>query len=323
MDLSKLCSCLDNSAQIDGVINKTEQVNSEIKSRNQINSDFSGFTRVFVKYTAGYSDNIDVVVDDQNKSISATIKEIQFDSADDFPEIGSDRLIYIDKSQDTPYRFDTATGTYKSIGKDLTAEFNALDKKIDDVAKQAIKDIIVNEESSVAEENEERISRINIAIQQDAQNNLLYYLMVNGRQAGEINVPKDQFLKSASYDPDSNELIFVWETTAGENTTRIDMSDLVDAYTAGDGLQIEDNKFSIKVDPTSSGMLTVSENGIKLTLEPATKKTFGVVRAWVEDDYICISTEEYVPFVNTKIDKTLYIEGSYNAIQQGNTLIIN
>lgn len=54
---------------------------------------------------------------------------------------------------------------------------------------------------------------------------------------GEIDIPKDQFLKSASYNPANHKLRFVFETTTGETTTDIDMSDLVDTYT-GDGTTI-------------------------------------------------------------------------------------
>ena len=115
----------------------------------------------------------------------------------------------------------------------------------------------------------------------------------------------------------------MWETTTGEQTTTIDISDLIDVYTAGDGLELNNNIFSIKVDPNSSGMLTVSENGINLQLEPATEKTFGTVRAWIEDDYIHISTEPWVAFVNVKTDSTVIIQGSQDVVQEQNTLVIN
>lgn len=54
---------------------------------------------------------------------------------------------------------------------------------------------------------------------------------------GEINIPKDQFLKSATYNSDNHKLTFVFQTTTGESTTEIDMSDLVDTYT-GDGTTV-------------------------------------------------------------------------------------
>lgn len=323
MDLSKLCSCLNNTAQIDGTINEISQINSEMQSEQQIQSEMTGLIEVAVAYTGLSSDSIEVTVDSAKKTISATIKEIQFDSVEDFPEVGSENLIYVDKTQNMPYRFDKETGEYKSLGKDLTDEFKALEKEIEGVSKNSVNDIIVNNKSSVKIVDEKKQSEISIKIEQDTENNLLYYLSVNGERAGEINIPKDQFLKSVEYDPETDTLVFTWVTETGEQTTRIDMSDLVDVYSAGNGLELKDKIFSIKVDPTSSGMLTVSEDGIKLELEPATEKTFGVVRAWIEDGYLCISTNEWVAFTNTQTNGTLFVQGSKEAVQQGNTLIIN
>lgn len=301
MDLKNVCFCLNNTGQI--------------------KSNLDGVAIILVKYTSIPSDNIDINIDNEEKTISATIKEIQFDSAENFPEVGSERLIYVDKAQNMPYRWDSETKSYKSLGKDLSDEFKALEKKIDDISKETIKDIVVNNETSV---NEEKIANINIQLQKDQSNSLLYYLIVNDKTAGEINIPKDQFLKSVTYNSDTHIITFVWETTTGEQTTTINISDLIDVYVAGNGLELQDNVFSIKVDPNSSGMLTVSEEGIKLELEPATEKTFGLVRAWIDEyGYLCISTEEWVAFENTQIDNSLYIQGSMDIQQQDGSLIIN
>ena len=132
MDLKNMCVCLNNTGQI--------------------KSNLDGVAIVFVEYTSTPSDNININIDNEEKTISATIKEIQFDSAENFPEIGSDRLIYVDKSQNMPYRWDSETKSYKSLGKDLSDEFEALEKKIDDISKETIKDIKVNNETSVGED---------------------------------------------------------------------------------------------------------------------------------------------------------------------------
>jgi hypothetical protein len=237
-----------------------------MQSEQQIQSEMTGLIEVAVAYTGLSSDSIEVTVDSAKKTISATIKEIQFDSVEDFPEVGSENLIYVDKTQNTPYRFDKETGEYKSLGKDLTDEFKALEKEIEGVSKNSINDIIVNNKSSVKIVDEKKQSEISIKIEQDTENNLLYYLSVNGERAGEINIPKDQFLKSVEYDSETDTLIFTWVTETGEQTTRIDMSDLVDVYSAGDGIKLKDNQFGIKLDDTSSNALTVSENGLKLDL---------------------------------------------------------
>ena len=48
----------------------------------------------------------------------------------------------------------------------------------------------------------------------------------------------------------------------------------------------------------------------QLKLEPATEKTFGTVRVWEEDGYICLSTEPWVAFKNVQAEKVLTIQGS-------------
>lgn len=94
---------------------------------------------------------------------------------------------------------------------------------------------------------------------------LIYTLKVDGQAAGVINIPKDQFLKSADYDSTSHKITLVFETTDGEKTTEIDLTDLIDVYTAGNGLQKSNNDFSIKIDPATESYLTVTPAGLKVS----------------------------------------------------------
>jgi hypothetical protein len=89
--------------------------------------------------------------------------------------------------------------------------------------------------------------------------------MVDSTNAGEISIPKDRFLKQAYYDPQKKSLIFIFVTEDREQTVPVDISDLVDTYTAGNGLSLANNKFSITIDSTSDSYLTVGANGIKLS----------------------------------------------------------
>ena len=77
MDLSKVCSCLNNEAQIDGTINDTGQIDSALSMTRQIKSDFGGLRQVMVAYRGIYTANISVTVDNTNKTISADL--IPFD----------------------------------------------------------------------------------------------------------------------------------------------------------------------------------------------------------------------------------------------------
>lgn len=75
---------------------------------------------------------------------------------------------------------------------------------------------------------------------------------------------KDGMLDDVSYDADSNTLTFTWNTEAGPKTDTVVLSDIIEPYTAGDGLDLEGNEFSVKIDASSEAFLSVGENGVKL-----------------------------------------------------------
>ena len=67
---------------------------------------------------------------------------------------------------------------------------------------------------------------------------LTYTLTVNGKNAGTINIPS--FVDDVAYDESTKELVFKY----GENYIRVNVSDLVDTYTAGDGISISGNQIT-------------------------------------------------------------------------------
>ena len=103
-----------------------------------------------------------------------------------------------------------------------------------------------------------------VTIEKDSTNDLQYHLMVDGEKSGEINIPKDQFLSNVVYSSATKVITFTFETTTGTTTTEVNVADLVDTYTAGDGLTLVDNKFSVKKDATSQAYIEVSANGVKV-----------------------------------------------------------
>lgn len=100
---------------------------------------------------------------------------------------------------------------------------------------------------------------------QDQQNSLHYTLMVDSVNVGEISIPKDRFLKEVVYDADTTSLVFTFVAEDGDSVVRVNIGDLVDVYTAGNGLQLAaSNKFNVVIDSTSDSYLTVGPNGVKL-----------------------------------------------------------
>lgn len=133
----------------------------------------------------------------------------------------------------------------------IAAEQNLQEQIDDNVAKDAEQDA----------ELAKKIETVELVKEADLQ----YTLYVDGEAAGTVVIPEDQFLKSVDYDQTTQILTFVFDTGAGEATTKINVSDLVDLYYAGHGLSLSNtNVFEVVIDSTSESFLTVSANGIKL-----------------------------------------------------------
>lgn len=163
-------------------------------------------------------------------------------------------------AMDTAYKAaDTATNTKldNEITRAKAAEKTNADAIVVEADRNDAQDTLISNLQS------SKVSTVNLV--QDPDNELHYTLMVDSTNAGEISIPKDRFLKQAYYDPQNKSLIFIFVTEDGEQTVPVDISDLVDTYTAGNGLSLANNKFSITIDSTSDSYLTVGANGIKLS----------------------------------------------------------
>ena len=91
---------------------------------------------------------------------------------------------------------------------------------------------------------------------------LQYTLYVDGVNRGIIDIPKDNFLTDV-YVSEGDKLHFVFAVGDKQSDIEVDITKYIDIYTAGDGLLVENNKFSIVIEE-SEGYLTVSEKGLKL-----------------------------------------------------------
>ena len=76
---------------------------------------------------------------------------------------------------------------------------------------------------------------------------------------------KDGMVNTVSFDPTSKALTITFNTDSGKETITVDLSSLVDTYTAGNGIAIDRNAVSIKVDPTSEKFLSVDTAGVKIS----------------------------------------------------------
>ena len=75
---------------------------------------------------------------------------------------------------------------------------------------------------------------------------------------------KDGMLHDVDYNADNNTLTFTWNTDSGDKTDTVVLSDIIEPYTAGVGLELVGNEFKAKLADGSESFLTITADGIKL-----------------------------------------------------------
>lgn len=105
----------------------------------------------------------------------------------------------------------------------------------------------------------------NVEVVKSETSDLEYTLLVDGKNAGTIKIPEDQFLKSVEYLADTKEIRFIFRIDGQDQTVDIQVSDFVETYNAGDGLELsENNTFSVKKASDSEEYLVVTADGVKV-----------------------------------------------------------
>ena len=105
----------------------------------------------------------------------------------------------------------------------------------------------------------------------------VYTLKQGDTEVGKINIPKDMVVDYAELvkgtwngdtfteDPQGKDkAIKIVFANKEQSTIYVNVTDLIDVYYGGNGINIENNIVSIKIDGDSEAFLTVGENGLKL-----------------------------------------------------------
>lgn len=166
------------------------------------------------------------------------------------------------KNHDAILGYDTNGSAYNlaMVSKWNKADFGSASLSINLNGKDARPTYNDDKEIALLED----VQGLGATIVLEKTNDLQYTLKVGDAIVGTIDIPKDQFVKSVSYNQENKTIDFVFETTDGEQTVNLNVSDLVDTYTAGNGISLASNEFSIKIDATTQQYIEVSAEGLKI-----------------------------------------------------------
>jgi hypothetical protein len=108
-----------------------------------------------------------------------------------------------------------------------------------------------------------------VSMSYDSENKAIKLYGKDNVELGSVDATpfiKDGMLDDVSYNADNNTLTFTWNTESGSKTTdTVVLSDIIEPYTAGNGLELSGNEFKVKLDNGSESFLTVSAEGLKLS----------------------------------------------------------
>lgn len=127
----------------------------------------------------------------------------------------------------------------------------------------AVKSVSADEKVLAANEN--GVLSTTIKLDYDSENKKIQLKGIADAVVTELDATqfvKDGMLDSATYDTATKEIVLTWNTDAGKDVVKVPMGSLVDTYTAGSGLNVESNEFSVVLDTASNNKLTVTENGL-------------------------------------------------------------
>lgn len=142
-----------------------------------------------------------------------------------------------------------------------------------------------------------------------------------------IQIEKDRFLKSATYSEDTHKISFVFNLADGtESTTEVDLSGLVDVYTASNGISKVGSNFQGIVDPNSESFLTVGADGFKLAgvqdaIDTAAAAAVEPVKTAVETAVQMIATTITVPISTTGVWTSDPIPGRVMHVSDANGVV--
>lgn len=104
-------SSLNAEEVIENSLDVVEETTSELNSQSGMNSLLD--EPMVHRYNGEDSDNIEVHVDNEKYKVSATLKKIRFKTSNDFPEVGSEKLIYIANDTKEIFGWDDSNGYFK------------------------------------------------------------------------------------------------------------------------------------------------------------------------------------------------------------------
>lgn len=170
-------------------------------------------------------------------------------------------------AKDTTYTYALANGKLK-----ITDNLTSIETVLDIVVPEELSTAIEWARLSVASGDKvlavaDNVISSTINLTYDSANKKIKLLGIADAVIAEVDATdfiKDGMVDNVSFDASTKTLTITFNTASGKEAIDVDLTSLVDTYTAGNGIAISGNVVSLKVDSASESFLSVSSSGVKL-----------------------------------------------------------
>ena len=159
-----------------------------------------------------------------------------------------------------------ATGLFKAIADEVARATDA-----EEALGERIDGISIPVEGVAADDKvlslTDKLISATVSLGYDEDSHAIKLYGKDNAELGSVDATpfiKDGMLDDVSYDADTNTLTFTWNTASGEKSDTVVLSDIIEPYTAGVGLELVGNEFKAKLAEGSESYLTITADGIKL-----------------------------------------------------------
>ena len=241
-DLNTVSGKADTNAS--AIAANTEAIEAEASARTQADNALQ--TAINGKVSAVTAADASIVI---GGTATAPSVKVQLDDAEGNAITMGAKGIRVDIPEEVPY---TGTDAIKVTDHEISLDIDPNDKVLTQSTDGLRVNLSLNFNNTTGE----------------------ITLQGNGQALSTIDLPVESILKSAevtdeaattAYTGNGPWLVLVFNTSNGDQTQIVDLNQLIDVYTAGNGINIAGNVVSVKIDPASESYLTVGADGVKLS----------------------------------------------------------
>lgn len=137
---NKDCDCLTQESQIDSIMEDESQLDANLEEDGELGSELENVVEVSKVYTGGETKDAIVHVDNDKNVITTTLQKMWFSSFQEFPEVGSDNLIYADKGTGVLYTYNNETNSYDEL---ISEPQITIDTEMSDTSENAVQNKVI------------------------------------------------------------------------------------------------------------------------------------------------------------------------------------